>query len=262
MRANRLLAATVLSSLALAGLTACGSDSGTGKSTTPATPAASASKAAAAGGSLESLPVDEIFKRAQAVGSKVTAVKLAFSLKADDGTMSGEVAEDGTGNCAGTISLQGQGKVELLRKGTTVWLKPDASFLNAVAPGKGAALSGKYLTAPTDAARAKQLTAFCDLGLQTLKNIGVEEDGSTSPMTGTKSGTKQVGGTKAVVITDKDGGTSAEVAIAAEGQPYLLSLVTTGTDEGSMTFSDFDKAVTVTAPPASQVVDGSAYLKG
>ncbi|BFV60233.1 hypothetical protein KCMC57_up53370 [Kitasatospora sp. CMC57] len=62
---------------------------------------------------------------------------------------------------------------------------------------------------------------------------------------------------KAVVITDK----TAEVAIAAEGEPYLVQMSTTGKEPATMTFADFEKAVTVTPPPADQVVDASKYLK-
>ncbi|MEV4559369.1 hypothetical protein AB0K51_20590 [Kitasatospora sp. NPDC049285] len=258
MRASRFLAVTMLSALGVSAVAACGPDDGGSKDAAAPKASASASPSAAAGG-LESLSVGDILKKSQAAGAKVTSVKLTFKLKMDASTtMTGAVAEDGKGNCAGKIGFEGKGQADILRQGATLYLKPDTAFLNAFAPGSSAVVGGKYMKLGADAAKAKEFATFCDLGLQTLKQVGQNDDGSD--VAGTKSGGKQVDGVKALIIKDQDAGTAAEIAIAEEGEPYVLSLITTGDDQGSMQFSDFDKPVTVTVPPAAQVIDGGKYL--
>ncbi|MEU9127340.1 hypothetical protein AB0D08_04335 [Kitasatospora sp. NPDC048540] len=260
MRHSRLLAATLLCSLGLAGVTACG-PADDKKSDDKKNAAPAASSPAAAG--LDTLSAADILKKAQEASSKATSVKLDFDISAEGTKMTGSVAEDSTGNCAGKISLGDKGGLEILRNSASVWLKPDADFWEkSVAPGSSKTLAGKYLSGGVEAAELKEFTAFCDMGLQLLKSIGKTEDGADDTAGATKGGTKQVGSETAVVVKAGDATDGAEIAIAAKGEPYLLQMVSTGGDAGTMTFSDYNKPVTVTPPAAAQVIDAAKYLKG
>ncbi|MFJ4678645.1 hypothetical protein [Kitasatospora sp. NPDC088783] len=262
MRANRLLAVTVLSALGVTGLAACGSD-GTKKgdaaptAATTAAASAAASKSAAGGG-LEALSVEQILDRMRAANAKLKSVKADFQVQDSDGDISGDVASDSEGNCAGTIAIKDKGKAEILRTGGKVWLKPDADFIKVVVPGANTSvanlIAGKWLTSSKTGDLADGFGEFCDMSLQLLKKAGLNDDG-TPENDGTKGGTKQVGGVEAVVlrVKSKESGDPLEVAIANEGEAHLLSMVSGET--GSMQFSDFDAPVRAAVPAADQIVD-------
>ncbi|QKW19864.1 hypothetical protein HUT16_13065 [Kitasatospora sp. NA04385] len=259
MRTNRLLAVTVLSVLGVTGLTACNSDEGDAAPAASAPAATSASASASAspvakGGGLEKLPVEDILKKTQAVGAKLTSVKLTAKADAPEGKMDAVVSADSAGNCAGTLVIEGQGKAEILRTSEKVWVKPDAAFLKTLFPQNAAAaakVGGKWLVS-TKTDEVSGLGEFCDTALEAQKEVGKEE-------TGTVSGTGTVGGVQAVLLKLKSAdGEDIEAAVANEGEPYLLSAKTS--DSGEMQFSDFDKPVKVTPPAADQVLDFGTLL--
>ncbi|MBX6750319.1 MAG: hypothetical protein IRY85_11735 [Micromonosporaceae bacterium] len=71
-----------------------------------------------------------------------------------------------------------------------------------------------------------------------------------------KGDVTEVGGTPAITVTDADG---QSYAVAIVGKPYILE----STYQGStLTFSDYDKPVTIEAPAAADVVDVLALLGG
>ncbi|WP_051816388.1 hypothetical protein [Kitasatospora sp. NRRL B-11411] len=266
MRANRLLAVTVLSVLGVTGLTACGPDATKKGDSAPAASgsAGAAASKPAAGGGLEGLSVEQIMTKMRAANGKLKSVKAAFQVQESEGDISGDVAADSTGNCAGTIGIKGKGKAEILRIGGKVWLKPDAEFIKVVVPGANTSvanlISGKWLTSTKSATMAGRFDQFCDMPLGLMKKAGLNEDG-TPDNSGTKNSTKKVGGVDAVVLTvgGEESGKQMEVAIADQGEAYLLSV--DGGESGSMRFSDFDKPVPATAPAADQVVDVDSLKK-
>ncbi|RPE34388.1 hypothetical protein [Kitasatospora cineracea] len=261
MRATRLLAVTVLSVLGVTGLTACGSDGTKKGDSAPAasgSAGAAASKPAAAGGGLEGLSVEQIMTKMRAANGKLKSVKAVFEVQDSDGDISGDVASGSAGDCAGTIGIKGKGKAEILRTGGKVWLKPDAEFIKVVVPGADASvanlIAGKWLTSTKTTDLADGFGEFCDMPLGLLKKAGLNDDG-TPDNSGTKGGTKKVGGVDAVVLKVKGekSGDAMEVAVANQGEAYLLSVDSGAT--GSMRFSDFDKPVQAAAPAADQVID-------
>lgn len=60
------------------------------------------------------------------------------------------------------------------------------------------------------------------------------------------------------MLTKKDGAETFTFYVAKEGEPYLLKFTSEGGKEPkSAAFSDFNAPITVTVPPADQVVDPS-----
>ncbi|GAA0692774.1 lipoprotein [Kitasatospora atroaurantiaca] len=257
MRASRLLAATLLCSVGVAGMTACGPlDSKSSAAAPSATPSPTETGLAA-------LSAQDIIKKAQEASAKVTSAKLTFDIMTDGEHLVGSVAEDKSGACVGQISMGDKGKFDVLRSADTVWIKPDSVFWEkSIAKGSAKTMAGKYLKGKGESAGVKELAGFCDMGLQVLKSLGKNEDGSDDTAGANKAGTKQVGSVNAVVLTGQDGEDKMELAIAAEGEPYLLELSSKGKEPGSMTFSDFGQPVSVTPPKAALVIDASKYLKG
>ncbi|MFI1520807.1 hypothetical protein [Kitasatospora cineracea] len=254
MRANRLLAATVLSVLGAAGLTACGSGGAEKGDAAPAASASSAATKPAAGGGLESLSAEQILDRMRAANAKITSVKVVFRVEDSDGDMAGEAFGDAAGNCSSSVAMEDVGKAEVLRLEGKTWVKPDVEAVRAAYGAKAVTLvAGKWVTAAKLSGLA-EFTGFCDMALDLTKKAGFNEDG-TPDNTVTKAGTKKVGGVDAVILTaeDEDTGDPLEIAIANEGEPYLLSLVTDG--RGNLQFSHFNEPVRATAPAADQTID-------
>ncbi|MFD7734687.1 hypothetical protein ACFV6F_30435 [Kitasatospora phosalacinea] len=206
-------------------------------------------------------------EKSRAAGAKLTSAKLVAKVAQEGSTLSATVAADSSGNCAGTVGIEGKGTADVLRTADKVWIKPDADFFATMIPnGDNPAVQkvvGKWL-ASSKADDIANFAEFCDLALTMQTKIGLNDDG-TPDGGGTKNGTKKVDGIDAVLITDKDeDGNLVQAAVADEGEPYLLSV-----DDGktnSMKFSDFDVPVQVTAPAADQVIDlksfGATTAKG
>ncbi|MFC8723445.1 hypothetical protein [Kitasatospora sp. NPDC057198] len=263
MRTNRLLAATVLSVLGVAGLTACDSDGGGKNDAAPAasTPAAATVPASAsasvsvsvspsgAGGGLEGLTAAEIEKKSQAAGRKLTSVKFTADLKIPEGRMKAVFSSDDSGNCVGTMAIAGKGSAEFRRIADKVWLKPDAEFIDKVVDSGRkddyTAVVGDKWLATGKGEDIGGFAQFCDTALELQRGKAFEG-------AGTVSGPEQLDGVKAVLVRRP----GEEYAFADEGEPHLLSAKSDS--QGDMRFSDFDVPVKVVAPPAGQVIDFGA----
>ncbi|MFB7948918.1 hypothetical protein ACFC6L_28840 [Kitasatospora phosalacinea] len=265
MRANRLLAVTVLSVLGVTGLTACNADGDGDEANAPApaasAPPATAAAGSAAGGGLEALPPEQVMDAVRAASGRLTSVKVTYD---GAGGIAGSVSADSSGNCTGSLGIEGQGGFEIVRTGGTVWFKPDAEFVRTLAPdaapGTVAATVGKWVAATRTSTGS--LGDFCDLALSTPKQSGLNDDGT--PEGGiTTVGTRQVDGIEAVVLevrSAKHTGLPLEAVVAAEGEPHLLSVSSAGR---SLRYSDFDVPVRAVAPSPLEVVDlPSIVVKG
>jgi hypothetical protein len=158
----------------------------------------------------------------------------------------------GTG-CQGTIAQAGKGSFTLVVVGTTAWVKPDDAFWRASAGSEAsqaiALLSGRYLKGSTTNANVASLTQLCDVNTLTSQ-LSVPTDVVKGKVT-------TLGGQQVVPLTDKaKGGT---LYVTDTSSPQIVELVnTTAGNSGKVTFM-VGKPVTVTAPPASESIDGSSF---
>jgi hypothetical protein len=249
--------AAALSAALMAGLVAC---SASGSSTTarnsPAgTPTTSALPAA---DPLADLTATAIMTKAFANIAAASSVHFT-----ETGTGSGPrlsfafTVVRGQG-CAGSISESTTGSFQLINLGKTVWIKPDAAFLkNAGGSGPDAILRGsppagkwlKYSTSDT----------FSLAGMASLCLLSsLFGQPTTSATKHYAKGTRTtLNGQPVLQITDVAQHVTADVTDTAN--PELLRVVTTGSGAGTDSFADFGAPATITAPPASEVVDGSKY---
>lgn len=246
MRPTRVLLAVSAAALLAA---SCGDDtSGTGAPAAAGSPSASVS-ASAAGGELASLDATEILTRAKAAFKKAESVRLTGG-----GASSGESFKVdmrySADKAIGTVSSSGQ-QIELRRIDKTVYLKADKAFWTQTAGAAAAELlGGKYLKAPLTDQRVAQLASFTD------KDAFVDEvldDTGTI----TKGEPKDVRGTPAIGLVNKDTDGGGTLYVATSGEPLPLQLLPQagGTDSGTLDFLDYGKAVTVEVPPAAQTID-------
>ncbi|MFG3154535.1 hypothetical protein ACGF7W_21085 [Streptomyces sp. NPDC048219] len=250
------LVALCLAATTTAALAGCQSGQDGGGSGSSAS--ASAPKASAPADPFAGLTGAQIADRAVEATTGARSLRMTGDVPDDEsgGTISIDLAMDRQGECAGTMSLDGQGEAELIKTGSTLYMKYDEKFLRAQSEGEPAAdtdaavamLAGKWTKMAATGQDAKDLAGFCDLDTM----LG-EMEGAGQDVTRGKSAT--VGGTPALVLTEKDGADRNTLYVATEGKPYLLRFDSASEeDPGTMTFSAYDEPVAAKAP-AGQVLD-------
>jgi hypothetical protein len=153
--------------------------------------------------------------------------------------------------CTGTIGLDTKGSFGVVSIGDTVWVKPDntfwRSFAGSSAPQVIALLGGKYLKTTSSDSNMADLVKLC--------NVSELSSTFTGAGTVTKGDVTTVDGQSALTLKDSKGGT---LYVTDTASPRILQVSNPSkSDGGSLTFTY--GAVTVTAPPASQTVDGAKY---
>ncbi|MFJ8435048.1 hypothetical protein ACIQ9P_27485 [Kitasatospora sp. NPDC094019] len=255
MLSKRLASTTAIGLLLVAGATACGDND------KPAADKAAAGKAAAPGLDTEKLTAEEIQKQAKEALAGATSVKVVGTVEQDADRISVDLAVDTKGQCKGTLSLPGAGKFELLGDGKQVYLKPDTAFLNSVTEGKNPQavelLKGRWIGGAQDDPDMKEITTACNLK-ELTKTFGSGDESKATNITKGSAGTVNGAKTFSVKSNNSAGG-EVTLHVATEGKPYPLRIEKTGKGGGQMDFTDIDKALTVQAPPADQVIDYSLF---
>ena len=227
--------ALVISGAASACLAACGS--GPGGSAAPVDP-------------LAGLSGQQVVARAVAGLKAAPSVSMAGAVTDSSGSYNVNLSyKQGTG-CKGTVAQPGKGSFAMIVIGKAAWVKPDEAFWKAnagsQAPAAIALLNGRYLKGSTSNANVASLTRLCDV--TTLAS-------SLSRATHvTKGEATARNGQRVLPLIDKARGGTLYVTDSA--LPKIVELANAkGGNRGKLTFSY--APVTLTAPPASQSVDGS-----
>ena len=155
--------------------------------------------------------------------------------------------------CAGSIDLDNKGNIKLIMIGKTVYINPDDAYWEAYAGSKADAAikwaNGRYIKTTTSGSMAG-VTQLCDLS-QILGSVKPSE-------TMTKGKPTMLDGIKVLQITQ---GSEGWLWVSDTAKPELVGLESPeGADSsiaGVLSFSP-DAPVTLTAPPASDVVEASA----
>ncbi|RVU18604.1 hypothetical protein EOT10_31795 [Streptomyces antnestii] len=200
----------------------------------------------------------------QIVNKAMKATRAASSLTVkghapdgEGGQIALDVALDRKGECTGSMGMSGQGRVDLVRTGPTLYLKSDEAFLRAQSKGESKAdtdavvkmLAGRWMKSKADSPDSKEMTDFCDLDTMLA-------DFKSNDTVARKGKETTVDGTPAFTLTESDGKDDYTIYVAAEGKPYVLKLVTkSAKNPSSLTFSGYDQPVHATAPADKDVVD-------
>ncbi|MER5966147.1 hypothetical protein [Streptomyces sp. NPDC002057] len=210
------------------------------------------------------LTADAIAEKGVQTTKAATALRMSGTGKTEGKEMTTDFTLDAKGSCKGTMAASAgkDGKAEILRTGGFTYMKGDDAFWRSTGGEEGASadeagamatlLKGRWMKMPSQG-DDNDLGSLCDLKTM-IKEM---DDEKKSDRTGlTRGEDADVDGTPAVALTKKKGAETTTFYVAKEGKPYLLRVVATGGKEpGTVTFSEFDKALTVAAPPADQVVD-------
>lgn len=179
-----------------------------------------------------------------------------------------DLAFDRAGNCAGAISKGAFGRVELIKRGKHVWMRPDAAFWKSQLPGnEGASAAekyrGRFLHGTTDSAYLQRVSAACDLTAFQKSAAGPDRPpppppGSPTPRAPALHKGKPTvhEGTRVLPVIKKAGQATQTLYVAIKGKHYPVKLTTTIDRESStLLLSNFDKPVPSRTPPRDKTVD-------
>ncbi len=225
-----LLLAFVLTGILTGALAGCGSSSsGNGVSSKSATEILAATKAAA--DSATSVRVSGT------LSSGGTPITLDMYLSAGAGGK-GQLSENGL-------------SFELVVVNDTVYIKGSPAFYSHFGGAAAAQLfRGKWLKAPATSGELATLASLTNLGKildQALASTGALVKGPTTT----------VNGQQAIELTDY--AKSGSLYVATTGKPYPVQISKHGSETGKVTFSEWDKPVTLTAP--TNAIDIGALQK-
>jgi hypothetical protein len=154
----------------------------------------------------------------------------------------------GTQGATGTIAVRGA-TLTMLRNGSNTYFKSNAAGWTKLGAGAGATmLAGKWVKVASTDPDFAEIADFTRL--DKLAAAFLDDD-----MTGVKVTRSTYAGKPAVQLSDSEG----SMLVAATGKPFPLRITQlagkASTDAGTITFSDFGKPVSLTEPPADQVLD-------
>jgi hypothetical protein len=212
----------------------------------PVTVALSASLTLAVGGTLSACGGTKLNGEQSKTGSQVAQ----DAINALRGTSSVRMAGNATsGNAPVTLDLTFKGNdtkgslssngssFQIVKIGDKAYIKGDKATYTSIAGAAAAQLIGdRWLLMSGD--KASNLT---DITLSSFTS----SFNSSSKWSKTVQQAK-LDGEKVVVITDTSDG--SKLYVANTGKPYPLKAEKSGSDGGSLTFSNYEKSVTITAP--------------
>ncbi len=148
-------------------------------------------------------------------------------------------------NSQGTLTINNN-DVQLIKLDNAVFIKGDPDFLKQYAKGNTAAvtqLNGKWLKTATT-------SDFDQFSIDGFANVLKASSGG--PTINAKVTQSTLNAKPVVILSESDGST---LTVANTGEPFPLVLDSKGSSGGQVSFSDYNKAVTITAPASSDVLD-------
>jgi hypothetical protein len=250
---RRTASAVAVAAVAAVAVSACGSSSGGSSSTSTSTSSSSGSAGAPSNG-ITSKSADQILTTAITAAEAAKSVHVMGAIKSGGQSVGLDLQIVQGKGASGTIS-EGSASFKLVDVGGNFYMQPDQAFLLKFAHTKAAAdlFKGKWLKgSSTDA----NFASFGELtSIKTLMGSLTKAHGTL-----TKGATSTLGGQSVIALKSSKGGT---MYVATTGQPYPLQVSKdSGGQSGKVTFSDYNKAFTITAPASSINIDQLAQGSG
>ncbi len=225
-----------------------------GGSSPPASPTGTAASTTTAPSKLAGLTADQVLAKAKVAAESAKSVKVKGEIVQGTQSITIDLKLTGVARGTGVLSLGG-GRIDITRIGNDLYFKADEKTLGStVAQGDPALITkiaGRYIKATATTPGFDNFAGLLDL-VEFEKGV-LSPTGKISRVDG-----KAVGGVPTVGLKDaeaKEGG--GILYIADRGEPYPLQIIPTS-GPGVVTMSEWDVPVTVTAPPADQVVDAKS----
>lgn len=231
--------AIVTGVLLVGGVSAC-SSGGSPTPTTSPEPTVSATP-----NGVQDLPADQILEKTRAAASGASSVTVKADVPQEGQQVSFDLTVTNNG-AQGTFTTSQVGELQLITTPDMTYIKGDDNF-NKSYGGDAAVtlLSGKWLGVPSSDPQASSFSGFSD-----IKSF-VESILQTDAKSFTKEGTKDIDGVPCVGIKGDEG----TLWVATVGEPFPMSVTPPEGQQGSLTLSGWNAPVTITPPPAEEVVD-------
>jgi hypothetical protein len=210
---------------------------------------------------LSGLSADQIVQKSVADLKAASSVRLTGTVVSSGQAITIDLTDVAAHGCQGTIGLASAassgaktvaGTATIVEVGSTVYMKLDKLFFTSAGlPASDfSSVDGKYikLTSTSDLASFAQL---CDPS--TLAGAFAKQD------TGfVAAGTATINGQPALGFKQPKNASNGTVYVSDTATPQIVRIAGPAS-AGSVDFSDYNAPATITAPPASAIVDGSQY---
>jgi hypothetical protein len=239
---RRTASAVAVAAVAAVAVSACGGSSSKSSSTS-----GSGGSGGAPSNGVASKSAEQIFNTAITAAKGAKSVHVSGALKSGSKSVGLDLSiVQGTG-ASGTIS-EGAVSFKLISIGGSYYIQPSAGFLQKFVHSSAAAslFKGKWLKASST---NSSFGSFGQLtSIKTLIGSLPHADGTLS-----KGSTSTLAGQPVIAVDSSKGGT---MYVATTGTPYPLQVSkNSGGQSGKVTFSDYNKAFTITAPANSINID-------
>jgi hypothetical protein len=239
---NRLSGAGVLAATAVLTATACSSSS--------------TSTSALAG-----MSPDQIVQKSVADLKAASSVRITGQVVNSGQTIGVDLTDVAAKGCQGTIDLAApatssskavSGTANIVEVDSTVYMKLSNSFFTSAGlpASEFSEVSGKYIKL----ASGSNLASFAQLCNPSTLSTAFSKDDTGF----VKAGTATVNGQPTLAFKQPKNPSNGTVYVSESAAPQILRIAGPA-GQGSIDFSDYNASATITAPSASQIVDGSKF---
>lgn len=202
---------------------------------------------------LAGLTADQVLAKVKTAAQAATSVRVKGEISQQGQKIDIDLKLTGIARGAGTLTLDG-GRIDIVRIGNDIYFKADEKTLRqTVAQGDEKLIkliAGRYIKASITTPGFENFAGLLDL-VAFEKGV-LSPDGTISRTAG-----KPVGGVPTVGLKDNDAADGGVLYVSDRGEPYPLQ-IEPATGPGVVTMSDWNAPVTITAPPADQVIDAKS----
>lgn len=232
-------------------LAACGSAASSGG----AASSGAAATATSTADPLASLTAKQVAAKVIADAKTVSSITLDGSVSSSNATETIHVAIKPGKGCTGKVGAGSHGSFKLIMIGGTLYLNPDKKFWEAFGGANASQVinlvNGKYLKVSTSDKAMGSLASVCDVK-QMFSTSGKQDHivkGKVTSLDGTR------------VLALKDTADKSVAYVTDTSTPRLFEMDSPkGAKDGSGKITvTYNAPVTLTAPPASQVLNGSQF---
>ncbi|MFF9477822.1 hypothetical protein [Streptomyces sp. NPDC014733] len=220
-------------------------------------------------GDLAGKSAEQISELARKELLAATSLRLRTSTSVDATRL--DITMNRSGDCTGAISKGRYGKVELIKHGRQIWLKPDDAFWKGQLSADAAAsviarVKGRYLHGTTDDPLPASIAAACDLAAFQKQTAGSGSPESPTPtppgaspqpkLTLSKGRPTVQEGTRVLPILKTRGGARQTLYVAIDGK-HVPRRLTAEVDHQTATIllSDYGAHVSPKTPTAARSME-------
>jgi len=194
-----------------------------------------------------SKPAAQVLTDAKSAATQASSAHVKGSIKSSGTPITIDLSTAGDKGAKGSMSTNGL-SFDLVRIGDTIYIRGSDAFLKHFAGAAAQLLHGKWLKASATRGRLRSLAPLTSLaalfGGITTHHGRLVNDGKTAYK-----------GQPVVAIRDTSD--NSKLYVAATGKPYPVALVGSKKQPGTITFGDWNKSVSLSAP--SDAIDISQF---